>query len=112
MGNARLIFSLIYNSPSLSVYIIGSAFEGGTIVAQLTMVPLQDIHASNSIIESDRVLMISGSLTTPAGNASSALFDGQNIIPYIVSTSSTGVSGSVSSLFHSFSSFSFNQRRK
>jgi hypothetical protein len=54
--------------------------------------------------------MISGSLTTSAGNASSALFDGQDIIPYFVSSSSTGTPGSVSSLFYSLSSFSFNQR--
>ncbi|KAF8161003.1 cortical protein marker for cell polarity-domain-containing protein [Crassisporium funariophilum] len=90
---------------------LGSSLEQGTTVAQLTMVPLQDTHSSNSVIESDRMLMISGELTTPSGNASTALFDGQNLIPYIVSTSATGTTGSVSSLFYSFSSFSFSQRK-
>ena len=114
MDNARYtIFPpLKYNYPLNSMSIVGSTLEEGTTVAQLTMVPLQDTHADNPIIESDRVLMISGSLTTPAGNASSALFDGQNIIPYIISSSSTGTPGSVSSLFHSLSSFSFDQQRK
>lgn len=107
-----LTFFIIYNYTQFNVYIVGSTLKEGSIVTQLTMVPLQDTHADNPIIESDRVLMISGSLTTSAGNASSALFDGQNIIPYIVSSSSTGTPGVVSSLFHSLSSFSFNQRRK
>jgi len=81
-------------------------------VAQLTMVPLQDTHSANSIIQSDRMLMISGSLADSSfGNASSALFDGQTFFPYIVSTSSTGSTGTVSSLFRSFSNFSFTQRR-
>ena|SRR5438445_138688 len=90
----------------------GSAFAPGTIVADLTMVPLTNTHAANGIIEPDRMLMISGALATSTGNASSALYDGQNFIPYIVSTSASGTAGSVSSLFHSFSSFSFNQRSK
>ena len=76
------------------------------------MVPLQNTHSANSIIESDRVLMISGALATSSGNASSALFDGETLTPYIVSTSATGTLGSVSSLFHSFTSFSFSQRSK
>ena len=76
------------------------------------MVPLQNTHDGNGIIESDRVLMVSGTLSDSSfGNASSALFDGQSFIPYIVSTSQSGTPGSVSSLFHSFKTFSFTQRR-
>jgi hypothetical protein len=77
------------------------------------MVPLQDSHTANGVIESDRMLMVSGLLADSSfGNASSALFDGSAFIPYIVSTSSLGTPGAVSSLFHSFSTFSFLQRRK
>lgn len=77
------------------------------------MVPIQETHTGNSVIEADRMLMISGMLTDPVfGNASSALYDGQNFIPYIVSTSPTGDSGAVASLFHSFSTFSFSRHRK
>ncbi|KAJ6499441.1 cortical protein marker for cell polarity-domain-containing protein [Mycena sanguinolenta] len=91
---------------------LSSALESNTTVAQLTMVPLQDTHTANSIIQSDRMLMISGSLADPSfGNASSALFDGQNFFPYIVSTSSTGSSGTVSSLFRSLATFSFTQHK-
>ncbi|KAF9047276.1 cortical protein marker for cell polarity-domain-containing protein [Panaeolus papilionaceus] len=105
-GNAFLAF---WNGDKWTT--LDSTLADGTTVAQLTMVPLQNTHAGNSIIQSDRMLMISGLLSTSAGNASSALFDGENVIPYIVSTSSTGSTGTVSSLFHSFSSFSFDKRR-
>lgn len=97
--------------PSLTHIILGSSFEQGTTVAQLTMVPLQSSHQGNAIIESDRMLMISGSLSTSSGNSSSALYDGQNLIPFVISSSASGSAGSVSSLFHSFTSFSFSQRR-
>ncbi|KAF7376020.1 SH3 domain-containing protein [Mycena sanguinolenta] len=76
---------------------LSSTLESNTTVAQLTMVPLQDTHAAN---------------TDPSfGNASSALFDGQSFFPYIVSTSSTGSSGTVSSLFRSLATFSFTQHK-
>jgi len=94
-------------------YIAGSAFRGQTTVSQLSMVPLQDTHSSNGIIESDRMLLISGSLASDSfGNISSALFDGQNFFPYLVSTSSSGGPGFVSQFFSSITSFSFAQRRK
>ncbi len=81
-------------------------------VSQLSMVPLQNTHAGNSIIQADRVLMVSGSLSdSNFGTASSALFDGQTLIPYIVSESLSGSPGMVASLFRSFATFSFNQRR-
>jgi hypothetical protein len=79
-------------------------------VAQLTMVPLLNTHSVNGVVEPDRMLMVSGSLASSFGNVSAALFDGQTFIPYIVTTSSTGAPGTVSSLFHSFASFGFSHR--
>jgi hypothetical protein len=77
------------------------------------MVPLQNTHNANSIIESDRMLMISGLLDDSSfGNASAALFDGQSFIPYITSTSASGSPGVLSALFRSRATFSFAQRRK
>lgn len=121
-GNASSIFAagLSPDGSTTSLYFwngikwttLGSSLQAGSNVAQLIMVPIQETHAGNSVIEADRLLMISGMLTDPVfGNASSALYDGQNLIPYIVSTSPTGDSGAVASLFHSFSTFSFNQHR-
>src|SRR5437660_202936 len=95
-----------------SFIVSASTLESASTVAQLTMVPLQDTHDANGVIEPDRMLMVSGLLGTSSfGNASAALFDGQTMIPYIVSTSATGTPGTISSLFHSFSTFSFTQHR-
>ena len=77
------------------------------------MVPLEDTHAVNGVIEPDRILLVSGLLDSSSfGTISCALFDGHSFIPYIVSTAVTGASGAASSLFRSFSSFSFSQRRE
>ncbi|TBU29554.1 cortical protein marker for cell polarity-domain-containing protein [Dichomitus squalens] len=90
---------------------VGSTLESTTEISQLTMVPLQNTHASNGIIEPDRVLMISGTLSDSSfGNASSALFDGATFIPYVVSTSQSGAPGTVAGLFRSFATFSFTQK--
>ena len=79
----------------------------------MTMVPLQNTHASNGVIEPDRVLMISGTLSDSSfGNASSALFDGATFIPYVVTTSQSGTAGTVAGLFRSFATFSFTQKRE
>jgi len=120
-GNASSIFAAGSSSdgtaPFLTFWngatwtILGSTFRNATSVSQLTMVPLQDTHSSNEIIESDRMLLISGSLASDSfGNVSSALFDGQNYIPYLVSTSPSGGPGFVSQFFRSLATFSFNQR--
>ncbi|KAF5351821.1 hypothetical protein D9756_007372 [Leucocoprinus leucothites] len=91
---------------------LGSSMEAGTTVSQLTMVPLQDTHPAQGVIESDRMLMMSGGLVDSSfGNASSVLYDGQSFIPYIVSTTASGQAGFVASLFHSFKKFSFAQHK-
>jgi hypothetical protein len=74
------------------------------------MVPLQDTHTANGVIEPDRMLLVSGALEDSSfGIASSALFDGSTFIPYIMSSSSSGAPGLVSSLFYSVANFSFTQ---
>ena len=89
-----------------------SGFENATSISQLTFVPLQDQHTANSIIEQDRMLLVSGALVSSAFNASSALFDGQSFIPFISTATDSGSSGFVSSLFSSIQNFSFTQRRE
>ncbi|KAG8833639.1 hypothetical protein FRC18_003299 [Serendipita sp. 400] len=81
-------------------------------ITQLELVPLQEDHESKSIIESNRMLWISGSLSgSNFTRASSALYDGQNLYPYLVTSSASGDAGSISSFFHSFSTFDFNRRK-
>jgi hypothetical protein len=77
------------------------------------MVPLLDTHAANGIIQQDRMLMLSGTLEDSSfGSAAAALFDGANMVPYIMASEAGGQAGSVAGLFHSLSTFSFAQRRK
>lgn len=72
------------------------------------MVPMQDTHGAQGVIESDRMLMMSGALSdSNNGNVSSLLFDGQSFLPYIVSTAANGRPGFVSALFHSFRNINF-----
>ncbi|KAF7298190.1 SH3 domain-containing protein [Mycena chlorophos] len=121
-GNVSSIFAAGISSDSSSSFLsfwngetwttLSSTLESNTTVAQLAMVPLQDTHSANSIIQSDRMLMISGSLADSSfGNASSVLYDGQSFFPYIVSSTASGAAGAINSLFFSFSTFSFTQHK-
>lgn len=121
-GNSSSVFAAGVGSPSSSTFLyfwngaswssVGSNLRDSENVAQLTMVPLQDTHDSNGVIEADRMLMVSGSLAvSDYGNTSSALFDGQTFIPYLVSSSPSGSSGIVAGLFRSLSTFDFTQRK-
>lgn len=88
-----------------------SDFGSNTNISQLTMVPVIDTHKSNGLIQSDRMLLLSGALSSSSfGDVSSVLFDGQSFVPYIVSASASGSPGAVSGLIHSFTSFSFARR--
>lgn len=87
----------------------GSTLGGTSTVSQLAMVPLQNQHSAQGIIEGDRMLLMSGNLVSTFGQASSVLFDGSDFIPYVVSASASGSSGSVAGLFNSIANFSFSQ---
>ncbi|EIW82991.1 hypothetical protein CONPUDRAFT_81100 [Coniophora puteana RWD-64-598 SS2] len=90
---------------------IGSGLQGTSNISQLLMVPLQNAHSTNSIVESDRMLMVSGSLAgSTFAAASSVLFDGASLIPFVSSVTTSGSSGFVASLFYSLANFSFTQQ--
>ncbi|KAG8929683.1 hypothetical protein FRC02_005233 [Tulasnella sp. 418] len=90
----------------------GGQWDGVTHVSQLRVVPLQDQHPGTDIIQSDRGLMMTGSLLSNSqGAMGSALYDGQAYHPYILTSASDGSSGFVSMLFNSISTFSFSRRR-
>ncbi|KPV77610.1 uncharacterized protein RHOBADRAFT_51443 [Rhodotorula graminis WP1] len=85
----------------------GNATLGtGSGVQQLAFVPLSNSHDSNGVIESNRMLLVSGDLTINDTAVSSALYDGASWYPYLVATSATGSAGVVSQLFYSVSNFS------
>ena len=76
------------------------------------MVPLQNQYSAQGIIEGDRMLLMSGSLVSSFGQASSVLYNGQDFIPYVVSASASGSPGSVAGLFNSLANFSFSRHSK
>ena len=81
----------------------------GSLVQQLAFVPMSVEHTSAGSIEKDRMLMVSGDLVLEnAGNATSALYDGAAMHPYLVGSSSSGAVGSGYQLFWSSPTFSFN----
>ena len=76
------------------------------------MVPLQNQRTAQGIIEGDRMLLMSGSLVSSFGQASSVLFDGKDFIPYVVSESASGSPGSVAGIFNSIANFSFSRHSR
>src|SRR5882762_11616651 len=89
----------------------GPSFGGSSVVSQLAMVPLQNEYQARGVIEGDRMLLMSGNLVDMSfGPTSAVLFDGQDFIPYIISSTSSGDPGSVSGLFNSLANFSFAHR--
>lgn len=108
-SNGLLPFMMFWNGISWSN--IGTTLGGNSNISQLLMVPLQNTHSSNAIVEADRMLMVSGSLSDSTfGSASSVLFDGESLIPYISAVSAQGTMGFISALFYSIANFSFVQQ--
>ncbi|GAA6002971.1 hypothetical protein JCM10207_001925 [Rhodosporidiobolus poonsookiae] len=87
-----------------------NTLETGSGVQSLAFVPLQSNHAKNDVLESNRMLMVSGDLTINDTSVASALYDGQTWYPYLLATSSTGSAGIVSQLFYSITDFSLSGR--
>lgn len=111
--NGLLSVRLLTMRVTIVVLILVSdtALSSSTEVTQLAMVPLSNTHSSNSVIENNRVLFMSGSLASDSfGTVSSALFDGATVYPFISTSTSTGAAGFVNGLFYSVSNFSFNAR--
>lgn len=79
-----------------------------TGIAQLSFVGITKPHPDNNILENNRLLVVSGALSmSNYGNVSTALFDGQNWTPFLVSQSNTGGSGIVRAFTRSVEVLSF-----
>ncbi|KAL8849918.1 MAG: hypothetical protein Q9198_011123, partial [Flavoplaca austrocitrina] len=77
----------------------GGRLGDQTTIQGLAMLGLDDAHDKSDLVGEMMVLLITGSLDVPNfGNASAALYDGKNFIPFVLSTSGNGP-GSLSQLF-------------
>lgn len=81
---------------------INGLFDAGTIINGLQMMQLTKGHHPSSYIENNNDLMVMGQLNiTGFGPASAALFNGTTMQPFILSVTSAGQPGSLSTVFSS-----------
>lgn len=81
-------------------------------ITQLEFVPLSEEHNVQGIIQTNRMLWLSGSFSGNGGGFSSALYDGQTLHPYLLTSTASGDPGAIASFFHSYSTFSFDIHRE
>jgi hypothetical protein len=82
-------------------------------ITQLEFVPLSEEHDVQGLIQTNRMLWLSGSLSSDSmGSFSSALYDGKTLHPYLLTSTVSGDPGAIASFFHSFSTFSFDINRE
>lgn len=90
----------------------GDALQSGTEFQQIVFVPMSNDrkNTNEDIIEKDRLLMVSGDLSFEEyGRVSSALFDGDNWTPFLVSADASGSGGAIAGLFYSAQHFKLSQ---
>lgn len=117
--NPSSIFAAGYSDSDDSAYLsqwTGSSWSAqnssllpGSIVNQLAFVPLTREHSAKGSIEQNRMLMMTGTLYLDgAGNATSALYDGERTHPYLVGVTNNGMLGLAGGIFYSESNFDFS----
>jgi Cortical protein marker for cell polarity len=81
---------------------VGNVFGNNTNIRGLQVIGLTKDHASSQYLENGQVLLVTGALTLPNfGAASSALFDGTTLTPFILASTADGKAGSISQLISS-----------
>ncbi|GAA5863961.1 hypothetical protein JCM3774_004434 [Rhodotorula dairenensis] len=99
---------LLYWNGTVWQDVNNSTLGAGSGVQQLVFVPLAKNHDSNGIVESNRMLLVSGSLQINDSSVSSALFDGESWYPFLLATASSGSAGAISQFFYSITDFSLS----
>ncbi|KAI0021519.1 cortical protein marker for cell polarity-domain-containing protein [Xylariomycetidae sp. FL0641] len=73
----------------------GITLEDDSVVSSLQVFTVTDSHDSTDIISSNEVLMLTGSIGIPDfGTASSAIFNGTTLQPYVLTSNTQSASGS------------------
>jgi hypothetical protein len=79
-----------------------NAFETGTTIEGLQIMPLSQSHGATAFMDKDQVLLVTGQLNISGfGNAAAAYFNGTNVVPLILASTSNGDPGSISQVFSS-----------
>jgi hypothetical protein len=79
---------------------VGDVLGSGTDIRGLQMLSLTKNHASSTLVPAGQTLMLTGALNVPGfGNASAVLFNGTTFQPYVLTSTSNNVGGSLSQFF-------------
>lgn len=71
-----------------------------TSIRGLQLMTLTQNHDSSALIDSDKILLITGSIDVPDyGNASAVLFNGTTFQPFVLTSSESGGQGSLARMF-------------
>lgn len=121
-GNEAKIFVAgisLANTPYLSYWngstwsdINNNTLQAGSGVEQLVFLPTLSDHSENPIVESNRMLLVSGALRINGTDYASALYDGVTWYPYLRAATATGGTGVVSRLVYSMTNFNLSSRRQ
>ncbi|OAG35257.1 hypothetical protein AYO21_10593 [Fonsecaea monophora] len=78
------------------------AFDDGTTIRGLQIMPLTRDHGSTAFLDNDYALLVTGQLNINGfGNAAAALFNGTHMEPLILASTADGSPGSISQVFSS-----------
>jgi hypothetical protein len=81
---------------------VGNVFGSGTTIRGLLVLPLSQPHAATPMLDDRSVLLVCGQLVLPNfGDASTALYNGTDFTPYILTSTIGGQGGIVANLFTS-----------
>jgi len=79
-----------------------NAFGADTTIQGLQIMPLSKDHTSTPLLDSNRALLVTGQLNvTNFGSAAAALFNGTDMLPFLLATTSAGKAGTVNQVFTS-----------
>lgn len=82
-----------------------------SIINHLCIIPLKRKHRRNDIIPEDIVILVLGSLVFSSfGTVTGAFYDGDNWIPYLISSTLTGQPGTANSIFFEHEIYSLSRR--
>lgn len=81
---------------------VENAFNTGTTIQGLQIMPLSKNHKSTPFLDNDQALLVTGQLNiTDFGNAAAGLFNGTTMMPLILASTLNGDPGSISQVFTS-----------
>ncbi|ODM20059.1 hypothetical protein SI65_05045 [Aspergillus cristatus] len=100
-GQASNGSSFITRYDGSSFQTVEDLFGDGTTIRGLEVLPLATDHDEVDVLHKDQVLLVTGQLVVPDfGNASAVLYNGTDITPFILTSSSDGQPGSMSRMFY------------